>query len=97
MGVRKTTRFAIFSLLLSLIISSGEGVRLFPIASEAVPVSEAESQAVGKSTAQRYQYAARWLGSPLKQSKASSAKGKNSSGAFAVPARFFRSETSTYA
>lgn len=86
MNIRNATRLAILSLLMSLVLSSGEGIRLFPIPVISESGSEAHSQTVTSSGATRYQYAARRFGSLLKYGGSSAAKSKNDTRALAGPA-----------
>ncbi len=86
MTVRRMLVPTIFALLLSLVISSGEGVRLFPIPVADGAVSS-NSEALSSSTLQSYQYATRMSGSSSKQSNATSYKGKHGSGAVVSTAR----------
>ena len=96
MMLRNATRMAILSLLLSLVLSSGEGIRLFPIPVSSDTGSEAHSETITSSGIKRYNYAARWFGSLLKQGGTALAKSKqsrNDAKAFAGSATYAELET----
>lgn len=83
---RSATRLALISLLFSLVLSSGEGIRLLPIPDGTF--ATASSQSVSTSSTQRYQYAARWFSSPTKQSNSTNLKNKHEHVADAGPSLY---------
>ncbi len=74
MTVGNATRMAIISLLLSLVFSSGEGLRLFPIPVKADASVGADSGSISSSAVVRYEFAARRAASPAKQGNAGNLK-----------------------
>ncbi|MGD9562661.1 MAG: hypothetical protein AB7F88_11205 [Pyrinomonadaceae bacterium] len=73
-------------LLLSLVVSCGEGISLFPFPAIDRNVSEAGSHSISPSAKQRYHYAARRLGSPTKLGNGTTAKSRHDAGVIAGPA-----------
>ena len=81
MMYRNAKRLSVLALLLSLMLSSGEGIRLFPIPAANGTAAEVHSGTFSQSSKHRYQYAARSSASPLKQGNSGSFKTKIRHGA----------------